>query len=127
MPRRRSAPHTLEENIAAEKAKLEAQIAKLKPGPQMDALRKKNPAARDRIADERVAIVSRIADPDIGDEPRRPEPPRTDQSRRSTAAKNMAHGISPRRAFNLEVAGIATLILSVALIAYVLIAIWTTS
>jgi hypothetical protein len=33
----------------------------------------------------------------------------------------------PRRAFNLEVAGIATLILSVALIAYVLIAIWTTS
>jgi hypothetical protein len=52
MPRRRSAPHTLEENIAAEKAKLEAQIAKLKPGPQMDALRKKNPAAR---ADERVA------------------------------------------------------------------------
>jgi len=63
MHRRRSAPHTLEENIAAEKAKLEAQIAKLKPGPQMDALRKKNPAARDRIADERVAIVSRLAHP----------------------------------------------------------------
>ena len=41
MQRRRSAPHTFEENIAAEKAKLEAQIAKLKPGPQMDALRKK--------------------------------------------------------------------------------------
>jgi hypothetical protein len=42
MPRRRrSAPHTFEANIAAEKAKLEAQIAKLKPGPQMDALRKK--------------------------------------------------------------------------------------
>ena len=41
MHRRRSAPHTLEENIAAEKAKLEAQVAKLKPGPQMDALRKK--------------------------------------------------------------------------------------
>ena len=39
--RRRSAPHTFEENIAAEKAKLEAQIAKLKPGAQMDALRKK--------------------------------------------------------------------------------------
>ena len=39
--RRRSAPHTFEENIAAEKAKLEAQIATLKPGPQMDALRKK--------------------------------------------------------------------------------------
>ena len=41
MQRRRSSPHTFEENIAAEKAKLEAQIAKLKPGPQMDALRKK--------------------------------------------------------------------------------------
>jgi cell division protein FtsB len=40
MQRRRSAPHTFEENIAAEKAKLEAQIAKLKPGPQLDALRK---------------------------------------------------------------------------------------
>jgi hypothetical protein len=33
--------HTFEDNIAAEKAKLEAQVAKLKPGPQMDALRKK--------------------------------------------------------------------------------------
>jgi hypothetical protein len=33
--------HTFEENIAAEKAKLEAQLATLKPGPQMDALRKK--------------------------------------------------------------------------------------
>ena len=39
--RRRSTPHTFEENIAAEKAKLEAQIATLKPGTQMDALRKK--------------------------------------------------------------------------------------
>jgi hypothetical protein len=28
-------------NIAAEKAKLEAQIAKLKPGPELDALRRK--------------------------------------------------------------------------------------
>ena len=41
MQRRRSVPHTFEENIAAEKAKLEAQIAQLKPGPQMDALNKK--------------------------------------------------------------------------------------
>ena len=41
MQRRRSAPHTFEDNIAAEKAKLEAQVAELKPGPQMDALRKK--------------------------------------------------------------------------------------
>jgi hypothetical protein len=41
MQRRRSVPHTFEENIAAEKAKLEAQIAKLKPGPQRDELLKK--------------------------------------------------------------------------------------
>jgi hypothetical protein len=41
MQRRRSVPHTFEENIATEKAKLEAQMAELKPGPEMDALRKK--------------------------------------------------------------------------------------
>ena len=41
MKRRRSIPHTFEENIEAEKAKLEAQVAKLKPGPQMDSLLKK--------------------------------------------------------------------------------------
>jgi hypothetical protein len=41
MPRRRSVPHTFEENLAAEKAKLEAQIAKLRPGPEMDALSRK--------------------------------------------------------------------------------------
>jgi hypothetical protein len=41
MQRRRSAPHTFEENIAAEKTKLEAQLATLKPGPEMDAVRKK--------------------------------------------------------------------------------------
>ena len=41
MQRRRSVSHTFEENIAAEKAKLEAQVAKLKPGPQMDAALKK--------------------------------------------------------------------------------------
>jgi hypothetical protein len=41
MQRRRSVPHTFEENMAAEKAKLEAQIAKLRPGPQLDALGKK--------------------------------------------------------------------------------------
>jgi hypothetical protein len=39
--RRRSQPHTFEQNIAAEKAKLEAQLAALKPGSQMDALRRK--------------------------------------------------------------------------------------
>ena len=42
MPRRRrSVPHTFEENIAAEKAKLEAQVARLKPGSQMEQLIKK--------------------------------------------------------------------------------------
>ena len=51
--RRRSAPHTFEDNIAAEKAKLEAQIATLKPGTQMDALRKKI---------RQLDTVSRISD-----------------------------------------------------------------
>jgi hypothetical protein len=41
MQRRRSVPHTFEENLAAEKAKLEAQIAQLKPGPQRDGLLRK--------------------------------------------------------------------------------------
>jgi hypothetical protein len=41
MQRRQSVPHTFEENIAAEKAKLEEQMAMLKLGHQMDALRKK--------------------------------------------------------------------------------------
>jgi hypothetical protein len=41
MQRRRSLPHLFEENIAAEKAKLEAQVAKLKPGTQRDALLRK--------------------------------------------------------------------------------------
>jgi len=41
MQRRRSVPHTFEENIAAEKAKLEAQIAQLKPGPELNAVLKK--------------------------------------------------------------------------------------
>ena len=41
MQRRRSKPHTFEQNIEAEKAKLEAQLANLKPGPEMEAIRKK--------------------------------------------------------------------------------------
>lgn len=41
MQRRRFVPHTFEERIAVEKAKLETQVAELKPGPQMDELLKK--------------------------------------------------------------------------------------
>jgi hypothetical protein len=41
MQRRRTAPHPFDENIAAEKAKCEAQLANLQPSPEMDALRKK--------------------------------------------------------------------------------------
>jgi hypothetical protein len=39
--RQRFISHSFEENIAAEKAQLEAELAKLKPGPQMDAVRGK--------------------------------------------------------------------------------------
>ena len=38
MQRRRSVSNTFEDRIAAEKARLEAQAAKLKPGPQKDRL-----------------------------------------------------------------------------------------
>jgi hypothetical protein len=41
MQRRRSAPHTFEDRIAAEKARLEAEVTKLKPGPQKDVLLRK--------------------------------------------------------------------------------------
>jgi len=92
MHRRRSAPHTFEGNIAAEKAKLEAQLADLKPGPQMDALRKKirqletvsqmsewlsSPGLRTQhrgFASARIAHRLRPLDPN--------------QSRRSTAAND---------------------------------------
>ena len=36
--RRRSVPHTFESNIAAEKKRLEAEAARLKPGPKLDAI-----------------------------------------------------------------------------------------
>jgi hypothetical protein len=39
--RRRFVPHTFEDQIAAEKAQLEAQAADLPPGPEKDALLKK--------------------------------------------------------------------------------------
>ena len=40
MPRRGSirVPHTFDERLAAEKSRLEAQAAKLRPGPQKDEL-----------------------------------------------------------------------------------------
>ena len=57
MQRRRSTPHTFEGNIAAERAKLEAELAKLKPGLQMDALRKKI-RQLDGSPHERMAFVA---------------------------------------------------------------------
>jgi hypothetical protein len=41
MKRRRSVSQTFEDRIAAEKAKLEARAAKLKSGPEQDALLRK--------------------------------------------------------------------------------------
>ena len=41
MQRLRTAPNTFEGKIAAEKAKLEAQLAQMKPGPETDGLRRK--------------------------------------------------------------------------------------
>ena len=38
MMRRRTASETFEDRIAAEKGRLEAQLAKLKPGPERDRL-----------------------------------------------------------------------------------------
>ena len=37
----RSVPHTFEDQVAAQKAKLEAQVAKLPPSPQKDVLLRK--------------------------------------------------------------------------------------
>ena len=41
MRRRRSVPHTFEEQIAAEKARVEAQLARLPPGLKREALLKR--------------------------------------------------------------------------------------
>jgi hypothetical protein len=41
MQRQRSVLNTFEENVAAEKARLETQVAKLPPGPRRDKLLKK--------------------------------------------------------------------------------------
>jgi hypothetical protein len=41
MQRRRSVPHTFEDQIASEKSKLEAQVVKLPPSPQRDGLLRK--------------------------------------------------------------------------------------
>jgi len=61
--RRRSAPHTFEENIAAEKAELEAQIAKLKAWSSDGCAPQEDPATRYRISFERLAFVSGTAAP----------------------------------------------------------------
>ena len=39
--RKQSIPHTFEQNIAAAKTRLEAKLAKLKPGPAMEAIQEK--------------------------------------------------------------------------------------
>ena len=65
MQRRRSQPHTFEQNIAAEKAKLEAALAKLRPGPEMEAIRKKIRQLDTRRPYERVAAVARSQSPTI--------------------------------------------------------------
>jgi hypothetical protein len=64
MQRRRSVPHTFEERLAAEKAKLEAQVTDFKPGPQRDALFIKI-RARNCVSHERVAFIARLAAPDL--------------------------------------------------------------
>ena len=38
MPHRRSIPHTFEDRIEAEKARLEAQVARLRPSPKKDEM-----------------------------------------------------------------------------------------
>ena len=39
--RKRAVPHSFEENIAIAKAELEAQLAKLRPGSEMEAIQEK--------------------------------------------------------------------------------------
>jgi hypothetical protein len=41
MPRRRSVAHSFEDQLAAEKARVQAQLAEIPLGPKQDALRKK--------------------------------------------------------------------------------------
>ena len=61
MPRRkRSVPHTFLGNIAAEKGRLEAELARLKPGPQMDALAKKI-----RQLDAAAHMSERLSSPEL--------------------------------------------------------------
>ena len=67
MQRRRSTPHTFEDNIAAEKARLEAQAADLRPGPKRDRSTQKDQAAGDRISHERVAFVPQLTAPNLTD------------------------------------------------------------
>jgi hypothetical protein len=60
MQRRRSVPHAFDETIAAEKAKLEAQLTTLKPAPhQVDVLRRKIRQLETASHIERLAAVAR--------------------------------------------------------------------
>ena len=58
MQRNRSKPHYFEGQIAAEKARLEEQIANLPHGPEKDRLRKKDPPARYGCPHERLASIA---------------------------------------------------------------------
>jgi hypothetical protein len=64
-PLSRSVPHTFEENIAAEKANLEAQIAQLKTWPSGGRGTQKDQATGNGFTHERVAFVSRTTGPDL--------------------------------------------------------------
>jgi hypothetical protein len=72
MQRRRSVPHIFEDNIAIEKAKLEAQLAQLKPGPELDAVRRKI-RQLDTAAHRRLAFVARLATTKTAKWSRQPE------------------------------------------------------
>jgi hypothetical protein len=65
MQRRRFTSHKFDENIASEKARLEAEAVKLPPGPQKDGLLKKIRQLDTCLTHERVAFIARLAAADI--------------------------------------------------------------
>jgi hypothetical protein len=65
---RRSVPHSFEDQIAAEKSRLEAQAADLPPGPQKDQPpAQEDQAAGNSLSPQRVAYVPRITATDLND------------------------------------------------------------